>query len=128
MLWERVVVKNHERVLLVRNQRFDRILMPGEYCVGVPPNQSLTAERHDARKLVFQSVWADYLVRQRPDVVNRYFTVVETGETEVAMVYVNGELFRVLAPAKRLLFWRGLADVVAEVVTVVADTAETLTK
>lgn len=126
MLWERVVVRNHERLLLIRNGQFDRLLLPGEYRIGVLPFHSLEAERHDTRKLVFRSNWADYLIRERPEVVDRHFTRVETGETEVAMVYANGELFRVLAPLKRLLFWRGIADIEAEVVTVIAEPADTL--
>jgi len=126
MLWERIVVKNHERLLLIRDGQFDRILVPGEYRIGVMPFHKLEAERHDTRKLVFRSIWADHLINQRSELVNRHFTRVETSETEVAMVYVNGELFRVLAPAKRLLFWRGIAEIVAEVVTVIADSSETL--
>ncbi|HEY7209951.1 MAG TPA: hypothetical protein VH477_06720 [Bryobacteraceae bacterium] len=126
MFWERIVVKTHERLLLIRNGRFDRILVPGEYRIGVMRSQSLAAERHDVRNLVFRSTWADYLVRERADVMERYFTRVDTTETEVAMVYVNGELFRVLAPVKRLLLWRGIAEVTAEVVSVVAETAEAL--
>lgn len=126
MFWERFVVKTHERLLLTRNGRFDRILSPGEYRIGLVRSHSLGAERHDVRNLVFRSVWADYLVRERADVVNRHFTLLETSETEVAMVYANGELFRVLAPVKRLMLWRGVAEVTAEFVTVVAEPAEAL--
>ncbi|HLH04110.1 MAG TPA: hypothetical protein VKX25_15200 [Bryobacteraceae bacterium] len=112
--------------MLLRDGQFDRILMPGEYRVGILPCHTIEAERHDARKLVFRSVWADYLVREHPELVSRYFTCVETSETEIAMVYANGELFRVLAPVRRLLFWRGMADIVAEIVTVIAGPSETL--
>jgi hypothetical protein len=126
MLWERLVVANYERLVLSRDGQFDRLLVPGEYRIGVLPFQSLEAERHDTRKLVFRSVWADYLIDERPELAERHFTRVETSETEVAMVYVNGELFRVLAPVKRLLFWRGMANIEAEIVTVIADASDTL--
>jgi hypothetical protein len=126
MFWERIVVKAHERLLLTKSGQFDRILLPGEYRIGVLNPDSFGTERHDARNLVFRSSWSNYLVRQRPDLVERHFSIVETDETEVAMVYANGELFRVLAPMKRLLLWRGVADVTAEIVTVVAEPAEVL--
>jgi hypothetical protein len=44
---------------------------------------------------------------------------VETSETQVGLIYVNGGLYRVLTPAKRLLFWRDAAAVSAEVVDII---------
>jgi hypothetical protein len=73
------------------------------------------------RDLVFGSKWADYLVKERPDLVNRYFTCVETSDVQVAMVYVDSKSLEVLLPAKRVLYWRGLAEVTAEVINVVAQ-------
>ncbi len=37
------------------------------------------------------------------------------------MIYVDGSLFKVMLPAKRLLFWRGAAQITAEVVNVIDD-------
>jgi regulator of protease activity HflC (stomatin/prohibitin superfamily) len=66
----------------------------------------------------FRADWADVLVRERPDVVARYFTVVETRDSEVAVVYANGKTFRVVPPGKRVLFWKEPLDIRAEVIDV----------
>ncbi len=119
MLWQRIVVRYRERVLLFKNERFSGILMPGVHRVLVAPHEALGTEKHDLDDLVFRSVWADYLLEERPAIAKRHFTTVQTSSTEVAMVYVNGALFTVLVPQKRLLFWRDAAFVTAEVVNVI---------
>lgn len=121
MFWKRVIVDDHERVLIVKNDRLTKILARGDHWIFVAPGVSLEIERHDVHNLEFQSRWVNYLVKERPDLVEDYFTRVETNEVQVAMVYVEGKLFRVLTPAKNALFWRGLAEVTAEVVEVVAE-------
>ena len=121
MLWKRVIVGDQERVLIAKNGRFSGILEPGQHRIFVAPGVSLETEKHDVRDLVFGSKWADYLMKARPDLVNRYFTRVETNDVQVAMVYVDSKLSEVLLPAKRVLYWCGLAEVTAEVVDVVAQ-------
>ncbi len=121
MLWKRVVVHDQERVLIVKNNRLTQILTPGDHWIFVAPGVSLEMESHDVRNLEFQSRWADYLMKERPDLAEHHFTQVETNEVQVAMVYVDSKLFRVLTPAKSALFWRGLAEVTAEVVEVVSE-------
>src|SRR5262249_31425017 len=57
------------------------------------------------------SEWADYLVSQRPELTAQYFTVIETADSQVAVVYLDGKLARVVGPGKRVLFWRGPVNV-----------------
>lgn len=121
MLWKRIIVGDGERVLITKNGRFGGILSPGTYVIFVAPGESLEAEKHNTRDLLFQSDWADYLIKERPEIAGRYFTLVETSDVEVALVYADGKLYKVLPPAKRMLFWRGLADVTAEVVNVIGS-------
>ena len=119
MLWKQIIVGDQERALITKNGRFGGILSPGEYRLLTMPGVSLDVERHHLRDLVFHSVWADYLAKERPDVAERHFTRVETNSLQVAMVYVDGQLFNVMLPAKRMLFWRGAVQVTAEVVNVI---------
>jgi regulator of protease activity HflC (stomatin/prohibitin superfamily) len=43
--------------------------------------------------------------------VERYFTLVETSDTQVALVSLDGRLARVIPPSTRVLFWRGAIEV-----------------
>lgn len=121
MLWKRIALRNHERALVAKNGRFHKILTAGEYRIFTVPGVSLEVEKHDALHLVFKSKWSNYLASERPDLIERYFTAVETNEFEIAMVYANGELFRIVTPAKRMLFWRDAADITVELVEIIAD-------
>ncbi len=121
MLRRRITVRPHERILLVQDGRFGGLLLPGEHRVLVSSYESLETEKHNLNDLVFESVWSDYLLRCRPEIIDRHFTLVQTRRTQIAMVYVNGQLYTVLVPAKRLLFWREAALVTAEVVDVVVE-------
>jgi regulator of protease activity HflC (stomatin/prohibitin superfamily) len=121
MFWKRIVVGDQERILVTKNGRFARILEPGEYGVFAGPFGKVETETHNIRNLVFQSTWADFLVKQRADIVENFFTVVETSDQEVAIIVANGKLFSVIPPGKRALFWRGAAEIAAEIV----NTAET---
>jgi hypothetical protein len=121
MLWKRIIVADQERALITKDGSFGGILAPGEYRLATLPGVSLDVEKHNVRDFVFQSVWADYLARERPEVAGRHFTRVETSDLQVAMVFVDGQLFKVMLPAKRLLFWRGAAMVTAEVVNVIQE-------
>src|SRR5581483_9699916 len=93
---------------------------PGMHRVFTAPGVSLEMEKFNIRDLIFQSKWTNYLLAKRPDVVERHFTVIETNSVQIAMVYANGNLFRVLTPAKRVLFWREAAEITAEIVEVIA--------
>ena len=120
MLWKRIKIRSRERALLFKDGRLEEILSPGEYRFLVTSGESVTLERHSIRDPVFQSAWADHLVGKRPELVRHHFTCVETRETQVALVYVDDQLFTVLLPARRTLFWR-VSRVRTEIVDLTAD-------
>jgi hypothetical protein len=108
----------------LQDERFSGILMPGVHRVLVTSHEAIDTEKHYLDDLIFQSIWTDYLLEARPEIVERHFTVVETNSTQVAMVYVNGPLFTVLVPQKRLLFWQDAALVTAEIVNLIGETEQ----
>ena|SRR5579884_689492 len=120
MLWKRIALCDHERALVARNGRFYKILTRGEYRILTLPGMSVELEKHNILHLVFKSKWSHYLVRERRDIIERHFTLVETNEFQLAMVYANGELFKIVTPAKRMLFWREAAEISVELIEVVA--------
>jgi hypothetical protein len=121
MLWRKIIVGDQERALIAKNDCFGGILAPGEYRLFTMPGESLSVEKFNVRDLVFKSDWADYMALERPEIADRHFTRVETNDLQVAMIYVDGNLFKVMLPAKRMLFWRGVVTVTAEVVNVIDE-------
>src|SRR5579863_6780060 len=116
-MFTRIIVGDNERVLLARNKRFSQILGPGEYRIFTL-GAEIVQERHNIRDLVFASDWADFVVKERPDVAAEYFTVIETSDSQVAVIAVERKLARVIAPGKRVLFWRGVLDVTFDLIDV----------
>jgi regulator of protease activity HflC (stomatin/prohibitin superfamily) len=111
----RIYVGDNERVLLIKEKRFLGILGPGQYWkLG-----NIEAQRFSTRELIFTSEWADYLASQMPEVAAEWFTIVETTDTQVAVVYLDGKVARVIGPAKRVLFWKGSVEVTFEVIDAV---------
>ena len=115
---KRILVGDLERVFVIRKGRLAGILGPGEYWVF---GLGVVLEKHSVRELVLDSTWADYLATERPDLVADYFRVVETRDFEVAAVYLDRKLARVIGPGKRVLFWRGPVEVTAEVIDAKAE-------
>lgn len=120
-LFRRILVGDQERVLVTRKGRFVRILDPGEYLMW-GPGRSIKTERYNVRQLIFESEWASFLAKEKREVAERYFTIVETTDAEVAIVYVDGKLVSVISPGKRVLFWRGPLEVDARVINVADET------
>ena len=123
MLFRLIRVADHERVLLVRGGRFLRLLGPGSHLVWTL-GKRVAIERHSVRNAEFSSKWAGFICSQRPDIARRHFIVVQTNDSQVASIYVDGKLARMLLPGKRRMFWRGPVDVTAEIVNIIAGPAD----
>ncbi len=113
-----IEVGDRERALLIDSGRFVRVLEPGRHFVW-SFGRNIEAVVCPLADPAFRNDWADILVRERPEVVARYFTVVETRDAEVAIVYANGKTLRVVPPAKRVLFWKEPLEIRAEVINVI---------
>jgi len=111
----RVLVGDNERMLVIRRKRFERILGPGLYWIF---GLDVEIERYNVRGLVFASDWADTIVNTRPAVAAEFFTVVETLDSQSAVVYLDGKLARVIGPGQRVLYWKAAVNVTFEVIDV----------
>ncbi len=110
-------VGDNERILVIRRKRFEEILGPGKHQMWTLA-QGFKFERHNVRDIEFTSEWADFIVKERPEVARQFFTQVETTDAQVAVVYLDGKLSRVIGPGKRVLFWIGSASVTFDVIDV----------
>ena len=114
-MFRRVFVGENERVFLIRSGRFEDLLPPGEHRIlGL----EVELERHDINKIVLTSHWEEFLVREKWTIVSRYFTMVETGDSEVAVVYFDDKVSRVIGPGRRVLFWNGSVTVTYDLIDV----------
>jgi regulator of protease activity HflC (stomatin/prohibitin superfamily) len=114
-MFRHVIVGDNELIFVIRKRRFAEILEAGERWIF---GCGIELERHNTRQAVLVSEWADVLVRQHGELAARYFAIVETGDAQVAVVYLDGRLARVIPPAQRVLYFRGLREVTFDVIDV----------
>lgn len=115
LFFTRFYVADTDRLFVYKRGRLLTILGPGAHTLYHAPG-ALTSETHSVLTLQFAGPLADFLVKERPALAAGHFTVVETSDTQVAMVFIDGKLTRVVGPASRVLFWKGIRTVTAEVI------------
>lgn len=114
LILNRVRVGDQERVLVIRDGRFERMLGPGTHNVWVLGSK-IELERHNVNEVVFSGAWANHIAKGHPEVIAEHFTMVETNDSQIAIVTLDGKVARGFGPGARALFWRGPMDVSAEV-------------
>jgi regulator of protease activity HflC (stomatin/prohibitin superfamily) len=116
-------VRKHERALLLKDTEFVRILEPGEYRF-FNPTQIFQAQIFDiANEPAFESPYLNYLLKQEPELVARYFVVADLSDDQVGLVYVDNKLKDILPPGVRKAYWKGIRSVRVETVNI-AETPE----
>lgn len=116
-MFRRLVVGDTERILVSRDRRFETILGPGAYWYFTL-GRGYAFERYSIRDSEFRGPWSDVIVGERPLVAEQYFAVVSTNDSQVAVVFCDGRLSRVVGPGQRVLFWKGPVSVTFEVIDV----------
>ncbi|MEM9177922.1 MAG: hypothetical protein AAGC67_22180, partial [Myxococcota bacterium] len=107
-MFKTFAVAEHERALLFRDGRFERVLGPGRHRVmSILPRKRIRVEKFDVTALVFAHPRADFLVNTYEDALANVFEIVETGDAEVAVVRADGAVHEIVAPASRRIYWRG---------------------
>jgi len=111
----RILVGDQNRVLLIRKGRFADILEPGQYWIFGTGVETAT---FNVNELVFENAWSGYVVKEQPELAARMFTTVETGDMQVALVFHDGKLARILGPGKRALYWKASIEITSQVIDV----------
>jgi regulator of protease activity HflC (stomatin/prohibitin superfamily) len=111
----KVLVGDQNRVLLIRKGRFAGILEPGEYWIF---GLGVETVAFNINEWVFENAWAAHIVKEEAELAARLFTIVETGDLHVALIFHDGKLARILGPGKRALYWRGPVEITFEVIDV----------
>jgi regulator of protease activity HflC (stomatin/prohibitin superfamily) len=123
MLVKRIKVGPQHRTLVIRNGEVHAILKPGAHILFAAPFVKVQTETHRIHRLVFRSRWEDHLLSKHPDIARKHFNIVETNNSQVAMISLDGNLFQVLPPGRRAIFWKDAGAITVELVNVIEGPA-----
>jgi len=107
---KRLILAQHERGLLFRDRAFETILEPGVHRF-FDPLKRIEVQVFDLTEPEFAHPRMDFLIKDARALIEKHLELVELGDREVGIVYKNGKLAGVLAPATRQLYWRGPLEV-----------------
>ena len=101
--YRRLLVTEGHRVLVMHRGRYTDILRPG---VRYIPRKDSEIEVLDIGDLFVRAPVADAVQRARPDLYEAHFERVETGPDEVGVLFRDGRVVHVMAPAERAVMLR----------------------
>jgi regulator of protease activity HflC (stomatin/prohibitin superfamily) len=116
----RVIVKDGEFALLMRNGRYEQALAPGRYRLFDPLWQ-LTAEVFPVVRAEFPADRYAVLKAARPDLARTLFEAVETSAGEIAIVNLDGRPTHLMGPWQIRVFWKVVTRVDVERIDVARD-------
>jgi len=96
-IWLVVDVKAGERVLLLRNGVYERVLAPGRYRL-LDLKHALTIERHAIVRAEMPAERYAVLKAERPDLAEALLALVETKADELAVVSFDGRPTHLMGP------------------------------
>jgi len=105
LLYLHVAVEPGERVLVLRDGRYERVLGPGRYIL-LDPLRKLTLESYDVVRAELPIECYDIIKAEQPDLADDLLTLVETGPSEVGIVLLDGRPMVVLGPWQRRAYWK----------------------
>jgi regulator of protease activity HflC (stomatin/prohibitin superfamily) len=105
-MFKTFVIKETQRGILMKHGNFVRVLESGESRV-FDPSRAFGALHFELERPAFTHDLKDFLIAKRPDVIERHFELVQTGDAEIAVVMRDGSILEIVGPQSRALFWRG---------------------
>jgi len=112
-LWVTVLVKDGERILLLRNGRYERALTPGRYRLW-DPRGVLAIEKYAVVRTEMPAERYAVLQAERPDLADQLFALVETKADELAVVSLDGRPVHLMGPWQSRAFWKVATAVMVE--------------
>ena len=119
-MFRRFTVKKDQRAILFQKGDFVRVLEAGETRVW-DLFGTYSMETFELSAPLFQHPLVPYLRAAEPEMLARYFTVMDLGEDEVGLRYENDLLAEILPPGTRRLYWKGVVDQKLERISLAED-------
>jgi regulator of protease activity HflC (stomatin/prohibitin superfamily) len=120
VLFLRVLVKDGERALLLRDGRYVGVLVPGSYRL-FDPLWKLKVETFSVVRTEFPAERYAVLKAERPAIAAELFEAVETGADELAIVSLDGRPTHLMAPWQVRVYWKVATKVTVERIDVASD-------
>lgn len=115
MIATKTVVAPYQRALRMKNQRVLEVLGPGVYWT-YPLFTGEEIRIYSTKDQLCEYEYMDTVAATQADLVEQYFDVANLSDTQAALVYIDGKLSNLLAPATTQYFWKGLAEVRIDVI------------
>ena len=116
----RVLVKDGERALLLRDGRCVRVLAPGLHRL-FDPLGALKAETFSVVRAEFPAERYAVLKAERPELAVQLFEAVETRADELAIISLDGRPTHLMAPWQVRVYWKVATTVTVERIDVTSD-------
>lgn len=116
-LWKLIDVADTERALVYRRGRLDAVLTEGRYRLA-NVRGDIRVEKYDMTRLWFEHPKAKWLMAQYAELLAPVLQRVETGDTQLGLIYVGGSLSDILTPGSAVVSWKGVDDVRIELIDV----------
>lgn len=116
----RVLVKDGERALLLRDGRYVRALEPGLHRL-FDPLARLKVETFGVVRAEFPAERFAVIKAERPDLAAKLFTAVETRADELAIVSLDGRPAHLMAPWQTRVYWKVATEIGVERIDLASD-------
>jgi regulator of protease activity HflC (stomatin/prohibitin superfamily) len=116
----RVLVKDGERALLLRNGRYVRALEPGLHRL-FDPLRRLSVETFGVVRAEFPAERYAVIKAEKPELAAALFEAVETHADELAIVSLDGRPTHLMAPWQVRVYWKVATAVTVERIDVASD-------
>lgn len=113
-LFGTVVVGDRERAIILNHRRLHRIYGPGRHWFWAGFGSGIEVDIVKVTTPEYTGEWANVIAQRNQIGDDKQLKVVKTSDTEVAPVFFNGNLDRIIGPGKRVLFWCSPVTVTAE--------------
>jgi regulator of protease activity HflC (stomatin/prohibitin superfamily) len=116
----KVLVKDGERGLLLRDGRYERVLEPGQHRL-LDALGRLKAEIFSVVRAEFPAERYAVLKAERPLLAESLFEAVETKADELAIVSLDGRPAQLMAPWQTRVYWKVATRVTVERIDIASD-------
>ncbi|MCU7959814.1 MAG: slipin family protein [gamma proteobacterium symbiont of Bathyaustriella thionipta] len=117
LVYQRVVVAEHERALVSKEGSIQCILEPGVYRF-FDPLKRITIRIFDLGNEEFCYSNFDVLAERHADLCERYFHVFDLHSNQVGLVYRKHLLVDILEPGSHKVYWRSANDIKLELIDI----------